>query len=106
MAGRGVELDLFQGALTVGVRHLPKGEYFAAYRSFLRAAALAEGEADRELARGLVHLAAAGHKLRLGDVRGYERQLARARRRLTPFLPSTRGLDLVRLLELVGRDAR
>jgi hypothetical protein len=81
----------------VGVRHLQGGEHFAAYRSFLRASELA-GPEDRELARGLVHLAAAGHKRRLGDGRGCERQLVHARRRLMPFLPGARGIDLAALL--------
>jgi hypothetical protein len=62
--------------------------------------------ADRELARGLAHLAAAGHKRRLGDERGCGRQLAHARRRLAPFLPGTRHLDLAGLLDLVERGAR
>lgn len=105
MGGRGVEPDLFQGSLNVGARHLRSGEHFAAFRSFLRAAELA-GSEERELARGLVHLAAAGHKRRLGDGRGYERQLARARRRLAPFLPSARGLDLAGLLSGLERGAR
>jgi hypothetical protein len=61
---------------------------------------------DRELSRGLAHLSAAGNKRRLGDTRGYGRQLAHARRRLSPFLPSSRRLDLAGLLELVERDAR
>jgi hypothetical protein len=62
--------------------------------------------AERELARGLVHLAAAGHKLRLGDDRGYRRQVAHARRRLAGFLPEARRLDLAALLDLVERGAR
>lgn len=105
MGGRGVEIDLFQGALNVGTRYLRKGDFFAAYRNLRRAAGLAEGE-ERELARGLVHLAAAGYKLKRGDRRGCERQLAHARRRLGPFLPEARRLDLAGLLEGVERAAR
>jgi hypothetical protein len=64
----------------------------------LRAAELASG-ADHELARGLAHLAAAGYKRQIGDERGSDRQLAHARRRLEPFLPEARRLDLAGLLE-------
>lgn len=93
--------DLFQGALNVGARYLRTGAYHAAYRNLRRAAAFAEGE-ERELARGLVHLAVAGFKRSQGDQHGYERQLAHARRRLAPFLPAARGLDLAALLEWVA----
>lgn len=72
-------------------------EWLGAYRAFLTAAHAAEGE-ERELARGLVHAAAAGHKRLLGDERGRARQLARARRRLAPFLPRHGELDLEELL--------
>ena len=34
------------------------------------------------------------------------RQLAHARRRLTPFLPAHRDVDVAALLELVERDLR
>jgi hypothetical protein len=61
---------------------------------------------DRELARGLAHLAAAGHKRRLGDERGCERQLAHARQRLEPFLQEAGQLDLAALIEGVERGAR
>jgi hypothetical protein len=94
--------DLFQGALFVGASHLRRREYFHAHRAFLRAAALAEGE-DRELARGLLHLAAAGYKRARADDRGAQRQLAHAHRRLAPFLPEARRLDLEGLIERVSR---
>jgi hypothetical protein len=92
--------DLVQGALFVGEAHLRKAEFFHAYRSFVRAATAAEGS-DRELARALAHLAAAGYKRARGDERGAARQLAHARRRLAPFLPEARRLDLTALLASV-----
>ena len=94
-------VDLVQGALFVGESQLRRRDYFHAHRAFLRAAAAAEG-ADRELARGLVHLAAAGYKGARGDQRGAGRQLAHSRRRLAPFLPQARRLDLVSLVEGVA----
>lgn len=91
----------YRGALFFGEAHLRKREYLKAVRHFRRAADAATTDADRELARALVHLAAAGQKRRTGDSRGCERQLAHARRRLAPFLPESRGLDLVALEALV-----
>jgi hypothetical protein len=49
-----------------------------------------------------VHLAVAGFKRSRGDQRGFERQLVHARRRLAPFLPAARGLDLTAMLERVA----
>ena len=99
-----MEPDPFRGALFVGESRTRTGDWFHAGRAFSRAAALAESDADRELARGLVHLAAAGYKRKTGDERGASRQLAHARRRLTPFLPTARDLDLDALLARVGGD--
>jgi hypothetical protein len=95
--------DPVQGALFVGESLLRRGDYFHAHRAFLRAAAAAEG-ADCELARGLAHLAASGYKQAAGDERGAERQLAHARRRLAPFLPEARRLDLAALIDRVERS--
>ena len=89
---------LFQGALFYGESHLRKGEYVKAVSHFRRAAEEAPDAGTRELARALVHLAAAGQKQLTGDGRGAERQLAHARRRLAPFLPGSHRLDLAALL--------
>jgi hypothetical protein len=91
---------VFQGALYYGETHLRRGDYGHAYRHFVRAAEAAPGDRERELARGLVHLAAAGYKRAGGDCRGYERQVEHARTRLEPFLPNAWNLDLVELVEL------
>ena len=99
----GVEPDLFQGALFVGEKHLRRREYVHAALAFARASVLAETPADRELARGLVHLAAAGY--RGDDASRRARQLAHARRRLAPFLPAARRLDLTALLVLVEEQS-
>jgi hypothetical protein len=89
---------LHQGALFYGESHLRKREYLKAIRHFRRAADAAPDTEARELARALVHLAAAGQKERTGDPRGAERQLVHARRRLKPFLPESHRLDLAALL--------
>jgi hypothetical protein len=92
---------LYQGALFYGESHLRKREYVKAADHFRRAAGAAPTEADHELARALVHLSAAGQNRLAGDARGFERQLAHARRRLAPYLPESRRLDLAALVALV-----
>jgi len=86
-----------QSGLWRGETHMLQKEWFAAYRAFLAAARAAEGD-DRELARGLAHAAAAGYKHLTGDGRGAACQLAHARRRLAPFMPRYREIDLEELL--------
>ena len=93
--------DLFQGALFAGAAHVRKREWFAAARAFERASRLAGEPEDRELARALLHLAAAGYKDMTGDGGGAERQRRHARRRLAPFLPEARRLDIEALFALV-----
>ena len=79
--------------------HLERHEYFAASQTLAEAFDLGE----TELVRGLHHLAAAGYRRAEGDRLRAGRQLAHARRRLAPFLPKHRGLDLRALLESVER---
>lgn len=95
--------DLYQGALYVGESRLRTREYVHAALAFQRASGLAGTPLDRELARGLVHLAAAGYRGLAGDVPGRARQLAHARRRLSPYLPEARQLRLDELLATVER---
>jgi Flp pilus assembly protein TadD len=92
---------LYQGALFYGESHLRKREYLKAVSHFRRAAELAPDAEARGLARGLVHLAAAGQKALTGDPRGARRQLAHARRRLAPYLPESHRLDLAALLATI-----
>lgn len=91
-----------RAALSRGAGHLARGEFFAALRAFADASHAADGE-EREFSRGLFHLAAAGYKLKRGDERGYARQLAHARRRLEPFVPRHRDLEVAELLEQVAQ---
>ncbi|HET9461885.1 MAG TPA: hypothetical protein VFO56_08115 [Gaiellaceae bacterium] len=74
--------------------HLERREYYAAF-SALTDALQAAGTAERRLLLGLRHLSAAGYRVQDGDRARARRQLAHARRRLTPF-PDTEALvDLV-----------
>lgn len=82
--------------------HFERGEFFAASRALAEVLELVPPE-ERGFFRGLHHLAAAGYKRQCGDERGSARQLAHARRRLTPFLPVHRELDLAALVAAVER---
>jgi hypothetical protein len=90
-----------QSALWRGEGHLERGEWLHAYRTLEEAATAATGPDDRELARGLMHLAACGYKRHEGDERGAARQLAHARRRLAPYASGRRGVDVAALLDRV-----
>ena len=76
-------------------------EYGQASRALDEAAGLGEDE----LVAGLRHLAAAGWRARNGEPERARRQLAHARRRLAPFLPEAREVEVARLLEAVVESA-
>jgi hypothetical protein len=77
--------------------HLFRAEYGQASSALDEAAGLGEDE----LVAGLRHLAAAGWRFRNGEPERARRQLAHARRRLAPFLPEARGVDVASLLDAV-----
>ena len=77
------------------------GEFFAAHEELeleWRAAAAEE----RDFFQGLVHVAVAWYQAGRGNPRGCERQLEKAARRLAPFAPAHRGVDVERVLAQVG----
>lgn len=92
-----------KAALRRGAEELLARGYGRASRAFADASRLAEGD-DRELARGLVHLAAAGHRLKVGEPDAAARQLAHARRRLAPSLGRTDPVDVAALVAAVERE--
>jgi uncharacterized protein len=63
-------------------------------------------DSERDFFQGLVHVAVAWYQAGRGNRVGCERQLAKAERRLRPFAPSHRGLDVEALLAQVVRAAR
>lgn len=75
--------------------HLLRHEYGQAARALADAAGLGEDE----LVAGLRHLAAAGWRSQSGEPERARRQLDYARRRLAPFLPDAREVDVARLLQ-------
>jgi len=85
-----------------GVGLIRRGEYFAAHEE-LELAWRAAPAAERDFFQGLVHVAVAWYQAGRGRRIGTERQLEKAIRRLTPFAPAHRGLDLDALLAQLDR---
>ena len=81
--------------------HLERREYVQAARALDDALPHAS---DPGVLRGLRHLAAAGNKAREGDGPRARRQLDHARRRLAPYVPVYKEVELDALIELVASD--
>jgi len=80
-----------------GLELIRAGEYFAAHEELEDAWRAAPTE-ERDFYQGLVHVAVAWYQAGRGRRIGTERQLAKAIRRLEPFAPSHRGVELAPLL--------
>jgi predicted metal-dependent hydrolase len=84
----------------VGLEHIRAGRYFEAHEELelvWRAAAAEE----RDFYQGLVHVAVARYQAGRGRPVATGRQLEKAARRLTPFAPSHRGVDVAAVLAQV-----
>ena len=91
-------------SLERGLALIRAREYFAAHEELedvWRAASVEE----RDFFQGLVHVAVAWYQAGRGNRVGCERQLEKAQRRLDPYRPSHRGVDLERLLGSVREAA-
>ena len=88
--------------LEQGVALIRAGDYFAAHEELEIAWRAAPAE-ERDFYQGLVHVAVAWYQAGRGRRIGTERQLAKAVRRLTPFAPAHRGLQLDPLLAQLRR---
>ena len=88
--------------LREGLERIRRGEYFDAHES-LEDAWRAATPAERDFFQGLVHVAVAWHHAGRGNAPGCERQLAKATRRLGPFAPEHRGVDVTAVLRSVQR---
>ena len=84
--------------LAQGLQLIRQGEYFAAHEE-LEEAWRAAPAGERDFFQGLVHVAVAWYQAGRGRRIGTERQLVKALRRLEPFAPSHRGVELTPLLE-------
>jgi uncharacterized protein len=74
------------------------GEFFAAHEELEDAWRAAE-PAERDFLQGLVHVAVAWYQAGRGNRIGCERQLEKAQRRLSPYAPEHRGVDVSALLD-------
>jgi predicted metal-dependent hydrolase len=83
--------------LRTGLELIRTGEYFAAHEELEDAWRAAPPE-ERDFLQGLVHVAVAWYQAGRGRPIGMERQLAKAIRRLTPYRPRHRGVELEPLL--------
>src|SRR5215210_4746287 len=81
------------------------GEFFAAHEE-LELAWRAAADDERDFFQGLVHVAVAWYQAGRGNRRGCERQLEKAVRRLSPFAPAHRGVDVRHVLVQVERARR
>ena len=80
-----------------GIELIREGEYFAAHEELEDAWRAAEPE-ERDFLQGLVHVAVAWYQAGRGKEIGCARQLEKASRRLAPYAPEHRGIDVAALL--------
>ncbi len=88
-----------------GLERIRRGEYFEAHESLEDAWRAAE-PAEKDFFQGLVHVAVAWHHAGRGNRPGCERQLAKAVRRLGPFTPEHRGVNVAAILRTVAQAQR
>jgi 8-oxo-dGTP pyrophosphatase MutT (NUDIX family) len=88
-----------------GLAQIANGEYFEAHETLEDVWRAAE-PAEKDFFQGLVHVAVAWYQAGRGNRVGCERQLEKAVRRLTPFAPEHRGVQIEFLLHSLERAAR
>jgi predicted metal-dependent hydrolase len=86
--------------LETGLELIRRGEYFAAHEELEDAWRAADPE-ERDFYQGLVHVAVAWYQAGRGNRVGCERQLEKAARRLGPYAPRHRGIDVASILQQV-----
>src|SRR4051794_22035812 len=97
-------LEPVPDAYKLGIEYLRAGRYFEAHEELEQAWRAAPPE-ERDFCQGLVHVAVAWYQAGRGRQVGCERQLAKAARRLRPFAPAHRGVDVASRLVQVERAA-
>src|SRR5262245_21821628 len=96
---RSVSTDLERG-----LELARQGEYFEAHEALEDAWRASEPE-EKDFFQGLVHVVVAWYQAGRGNRVGFERQLEKAERRLGPFAPTHRAVDVDNFLRQV-RAAR
>jgi uncharacterized protein len=77
-----------------------RGEYFVAHEELELAWRAAEAP-ERDFYQGLVHVTVAWYQAGRGNRTGCGRQLEKAQRRLGPYAPKHRGVDVADILRQV-----
>lgn len=85
----------------LGLELIRAGRYFEAHEELETVWRAAE-PAERDFLQGLVHVAVAWYQAGRGNRNGCARQLEKAARRLGPYAPAHRSVDVDRLLEGVA----
>jgi len=88
-----------------GLELIRAGAYFEAHEELEDEWRAAEAE-ERDFLQGLVHVAVAWYQAGRDNRNGCERQLGKAARRLGPYAPEHRGLDVEGLLAQVEAARR
>ena len=102
MAEVGMSPEEFESAYRAGLDLIRSGEYFAAHEE-LENVWRAAGADERDFFQGLVHVAVAWYQAGRGRPVATGSQLAKAARRLGPFAPAHRGVDVADVLAQVAR---
>jgi uncharacterized protein len=93
-----------QAGLESGLELIRNGEFFAAHEELEDAWRAAPAE-ERDFFQGLVHFTVAWYQAGRGNRVGCERQLEKAARRLAPYAPEHRGVDVASILRQVEAAA-
>jgi uncharacterized protein len=90
-----------EAAFKRGVDEIRAGRYFEAHEELEEAWRAAPPE-ERDFFQGLVHVAVAWYQAGRGRPVATGRQLEKATRRLAPFTPAHRGIDVAGVLSQVA----
>ena len=85
------------GGLQDGLALIRAGRYFEAHEVLEEEWRVAPPR-ERDFLQGLIHVAVAWYQSERRNPVGCERQLEKARRRLAPYAPAHRGVDVAALL--------
>jgi len=89
-------------AYKAGLEHIRAGRFFEAHEELELVWRTAPAE-ERDFYQGLVHVAVAWYQAGRGRPVATASQLEKAARRLAPFAPSHRGVDVTSVLAQVER---
>ena len=88
-------------AYKAGLEHIRAGRFFEAHEE-LELVWRAAAPGERDFYQGLVHVAVAWYQAGRGRPVATASQLEKAARRLAPFAPAHRGVDVAGVLAQVG----